>query len=73
MKAIPEMILEKNIPIPPVAPRSNLGKLLRTMEVGDSFLTSMPGVSLYSLARYHGVKIAIRTNDKGQKRVWRLS
>jgi len=65
--------LEQNIPLPDSSgPRSTLGKLLESMKVGESFTTSRQQSSIYSLARYYQIEVAIRTLSGGAVRVWRV-
>jgi hypothetical protein len=73
MKTLPaEMVMESGIPIPAQRPRSELGKTIVAMKVGNSFVvTDKHRNALYSHARYYGRKISIRACDDGMIRVWR--
>jgi len=67
------MTLQKGIPLPTSSgPRSKLGVLLEKIKVGESFETDRQVSSIYSLARYYEIEVAIRTVDKGRVRVWRV-
>jgi hypothetical protein len=63
-----------DIPLPnrPTGPRSELGRLLSTVKPGQSFVTKMQRETVYSLARYYGIRVAIRTSKDGEMRVWRI-
>jgi hypothetical protein len=62
-----------DIPLPnrSTGPRSELGRLLSTVKPGQSFVTKMQRETVYSLARYYGIRVAIRTSE-GEMRVWRI-
>jgi len=72
VKAEPDtMTLEKNVPLPDASgPRSELGKILRKMKVDESFTTNRQISSIYSLARYWDIEVAIRSLGDGVVRVW---
>jgi hypothetical protein len=68
-----DMTLEKGVPLPASSgPRSELGKLLEKMEKGQSFVTKRQISSIYSLARYYQIEVAIRSVGGGMVRVWRI-
>jgi len=65
--------LEQNVPLPASSgPRSKLGKLLECMAINDSFVTERQISSIYSLARYYEIEVAIRNVGGGKVRVWRV-
>ena len=66
--------LDKDVPIPAprVGPRSELGSHLAAMEIGNSFQTRMQRNTIYSLARYYHISVAVR-KEKNGFRVWRVS
>lgn len=69
----PDGILEKNVPLPVTSgPRSKLGQLLSKMKCEESFITDRQTATIYSLARYYGIEVAIRTVGGGKVRVWRV-
>ena len=75
MKTTAPTIIADNIPLPETkgaGPRSELARLISSMSVGHSFQTSMLRGSIYSLARYYGVRVAIRNEGK-MLRVWRVA
>jgi hypothetical protein len=71
-----EAVIQSNIPLPPAmpaeGPRSDLGRALGAIKVGESFSTARRRGSIYSLARYYGIHVAIRKMPDGQLRVWRV-
>ena len=70
----PPVAIEKGIPIPSrTGARSVLGKLIQKLRMGDSFVTDMQRESVYSLARYYGIRIAVRATGDGKMRVWRIN
>lgn len=72
VKTKPETAIESNIPLPAtMGPRSELSKMLARMKPKQSFTTSRQVSSIYSLARYYGIKIAVRDLGDGSVRVWR--
>jgi hypothetical protein len=68
--------IEKGIPIPVkrANAKNNFVAILRSMEVGDSFLfdrTEIKPSSFYVSAGRLGFKITVREIDEKQSRVWR--
>ena len=68
--------IEKGIPIPVkrANAKNNFVAILRSMEVGDSFLfdrTEIKQSSFYVSARRLGLKITVREVNKKQSRLWR--
>ena len=73
MKTNPDTLtLEKNVPLPKHGPTSELGKILHKMKKDESFVTSRQVESIYSLARYYRIEVAIRSLGGGKVRVWRV-
>lgn len=74
-----EMLIEKNIPIPPKNPQVSYKDVLTGMEVGDSIF--FPGTSylflneVKSMLQFMGRRVTIRAvivNDVSGIRLWRI-
>jgi len=69
------VVIEKNIPLPPKKTRSmkgNFHSLLKSMSVGDSFAVKKDYEAnrAQSLAKYYGYKLTQRKLDDGSFRLW---
>ena len=68
-----EIVIEKDIPIPPRTMPGKWKDVVTSMAIGDSFLcTRLEAACVYHAARSLGVKIETRTTNRGV-RVWRMS
>ncbi len=79
--------IDKNIPLPPRAPRGRksgkpsegISRALRSMEIGDSFVVGMDHNHLtawvYGWAKRQAVPLgfAVRDMPDGTRRVWRIA
>ena len=68
--------IETDIPLPSPGshPRTKLGRTLRDLKVGESFVTDVNINTVHSHARYYlGPRaIVYRKLDNGEHRVWRI-
>lgn len=68
------MRIDKNIPIPPT-PYQDLKKILRELDIGDSFLLpkEVRNSDVPSCAEQVGIKTRQRKSSDGTTRIWRIS
>jgi len=65
------MNVDKGIPLPKGA-MTGFTAFLRTLEVGDSFLTEKRHSNVHEMAKAAGIKVSTRA-DGSQIRVWRTA
>ena len=66
--------IEKGIPLPSAGsnPRTEMGKIMKDLKVGESFCTDVNVNTIHSHARYYGARIVFRKLGGGEYRVWRI-
>jgi hypothetical protein len=67
------MKIEKNIPIPSKN-KTGMTNILKSMEIGDSFLGDMKKVvSAQNCASQSAMKVSYRKQESGTFRIWRTA
>jgi hypothetical protein len=69
-----EIRIEDGVPVPGKGggARSPLGRTMSKMKVGQSFCTQQNVNTIHSHANYYDIKVAYRTLENGEVRVWRI-
>lgn len=68
-----EYKIEKGVPIPaPGRAVATIVEVVRSMEIGDSFVANHPPTTFYGAAKYNNMKVSVRKLEGGGFRIWRI-
>jgi hypothetical protein len=65
-------MIDSNIPIPIEGGRNGTTNIMRSLKIGDSFISFSDRTNLAKFAKRAGIKITTRITHEGQ-RVWRTA